>query len=330
MTRKFKKVNYSQIKDKLIDKYGCTCAYCKVNFFDKSALGLDNYYPRSIYPEKIDDEKNYVLACHICNRVKSAKSPISKDGKKNILHPYEDDYTMHMHLEGRGLLVPDTQEGESTIQLLNLNREALCIYRDSNPMSWTVKRSDKEDPKKNYQKTIKYIEDILKLASVATTVEVKEYLFKMLYSNIITAMETYLSSTIDRLLCLNEKLKWQFVEKYNWGTRNFPLCEIRKQYDEIDVCIRSELGELLYHNLGKIKIVYKNTLNIDILPQQEDMGALCKAVVIRHDIVHRNGKSSKKCSSCKIEEKDIRNLIKLVNGMTDNINNQIKDNNYSF
>ncbi len=327
------KFDYRFIRNKLIEKHGCTCGYCKAKFFDEKALALDSYYPRSTYPEKQNDEENYVLACHICNAIKSNKLPISVDGgKKNILHPYKDDYSVHMHLGDSGLLVPDTEEGASTIDILKLNREALCQYRRSNPMTWNTLWSEIENPKDNYQTSIKYVEDILKLAVQNKDANVKEYLFRMLYGNVITAMETYLSSTIIQLLRNNEQLKWQFVEKFDWGPESFSLNKIKKEYEEIDIRIITKLGELLYHNLSAITNIYKKTLNIDVFSKKEDMSTLCKAVVIRHDIVHRNGRTpidkKKRSSKHIIGELEIRELIKAVNKMTKNIQQQIKENNY--
>ena len=42
----------------------------------------------------------------------------------------------------------------------------------------------------------------------------------------------------------------------------------------------------MYHNLGKLKGIYLDVLNVDL----GDIKQLSSAVNIRHDIVHRNGK----------------------------------------
>lgn len=331
-TKQSQTVDIKLIKEKLIKKHGCTCGYCKAKFFDENFLDLDHFYPRSRYPEKVADVDNYVLSCRYCNIRKSATSPESEKGERQILHPYIDNYSDHMRMDGCGRLIPVTSAGEFTIKMFNLNRETLCQYRLSNPFEWNVEQSEKENPLKNYQTSIAYVENLLMLTKKIDDPKVKQYSLRLLYGNVITAMETYLSSTLVHLIRHNEKIKWQFVEKYDWNQENVQLRNIRKEYNELDTRILTELGELLYHNIPKIKGIYKSTLDIDIFQEEENMAKICKAVSIRHDIVHRNGQSpvsKKNGCCCEIKEDDVRGLIQLVSGLTSNINEQIKIKKYA-
>jgi hypothetical protein len=69
-----------------------------------------------------------------------------------------------------------------------------------------------------------------------------------------------------------------------------PLNEILDNPDVVIVKTRKYLAGLLYHNLAKIGVLYKLALGVDILPDQAQKDRLFKAVLARHDIVHRNGK----------------------------------------
>ena len=56
--------------------------------------------------------------------------------------------------------------------------------------------------------------------------------------------------------------------------------------DSIKDKVKKTLNGLLYHNLPKIREIYKQVLDVEF----GDFGVLNGAIEIRHDIVHRNGK----------------------------------------
>jgi len=53
--------------------YDQLCAYCLLSFPD--SLQIDHYEPQKYAPSKINDPKNLLLACRICNRGKSDYHP---------------------------------------------------------------------------------------------------------------------------------------------------------------------------------------------------------------------------------------------------------------
>lgn len=114
----------------------------------------------------------------------------------------------------------------------------------------------------------------------------KEVLYRLLYANIITRMETFLADTLKSYVLSSEKNIRFFTENYKPFQKELvPLSDIHKRVDNQPSCVRQVLDSLMYHDLPKIKQIYK-VLNVDI----GDIGDLVKAVIIRHDIVHRNGK----------------------------------------
>lgn len=118
-------------------------------------------------------------------------------------------------------------------------------------------------------------------------IDVKDKLYKMLYAKAITNLETYLGDTLKKYVLGKEEYLRLFVEKYKpYKEEALPLCEIYHRLDKIKERVKQTLNELMYHNLGKLKGIYLDVLNVDL----GDIKQLSSAVNIRHDIVHRNGK----------------------------------------
>ena len=96
------------------------------------------------------------------------------------------------------------------------------------------------------------------------------------------------------------------------------LSSLYDTIDGIDGIITKTLRDIIYHNLPKVKGIYKDVLDIDL----GEIGVLCKCVNTRHDIVHRNGKT-KSGDIISIERKDIEELAKAVSDMIENVESQI-------
>ena len=95
-----------------------------------------------------------------------------------------------------------------------------------------------------------------------------------------------MADTLKSYVLSSEKNTRFFTENYKPFKKELvSLSDIYKRVDNQPSCVRQVLDSLMYHDLPKIKQIYK-VLNIDI----GDIGDLAKAVIIRHDIVHRNGK----------------------------------------
>lgn len=61
-----------------------------------------------------------------------------------------------------------------------------------------------------------------------------------------------------------------------------------KAAEEIEQRAKSYLVDVVWHNLGRVKPMYQAVLGVEF---NNEMGDLVKAVLKRHDIVHRNGKT---------------------------------------
>lgn len=151
--------------------------------------------------------------------------------------------------------------------------------------------------------------------------DLKKYLHRMYFANVITAFETYLADTF--IAAINEKkeLLERFVEtNTDFQHEKFPLSELFKRSREIEKRTTLYLRNLVWHNLGRIMPMYKATLDVTF---PSDLDAVHKAIVDRHDIVHRNGKSPDGREGS-WGEKDIRELMKAITAVVKELERQLK------
>jgi hypothetical protein len=113
---------------------------------------------------------------------------------------------------------------------------------------------------------------------------------RMVFAQQVAALEAYLSdslinattrddATIKRLLATDKDL---VKEKYS-------LTEIAANPDFVRTRVRLYLQSLSYHNLAKVEMLYRNSLDIELFPSSSDRSRLYTAIAYRHDCVHRNG-----------------------------------------
>jgi hypothetical protein len=73
---------------------------------------------------------------------------------------------------------------------------------------------------------------------------------------------------------------------------------------------------MMYHNLEKIRKIYKNTFEIKIW----DITNLEEIILIRHDLVHRNWKNTES-----IDSKTLLELCEKVSKFVENIEEQFNN-----
>lgn len=116
--------------------------------------------------------------------------------------------------------------------------------------------------------------------------DVKQYMYKLLYANVITMMEAYLAETLRKEVLKNEETMRKFTETYlPYRAEAITLSDVFNKKDSMSNIIRETLKGLMYHNLPKIRPIFKAALDIDL----GNISDLYRGVIIRHDLVHRNG-----------------------------------------
>lgn len=153
--------------------------------------------------------------------------------------------------------------------------------------------------------------------------ELEEPLNRMLYANIITAMESYLSDAFIKIVLSNEERFRKFVETTKeFQNQKISLSDIFVKMDGLEGEVTDYLAALSFHNLAKVGALYKASLNVEF--SKDSTRRIHKAIAIRHDIVHRNGKNNNDGNYHKIGHDDIKSLAAEVNRFLREIDKQLR------
>lgn len=151
--------------------------------------------------------------------------------------------------------------------------------------------------------------DIRSLLQTEVSRPVKSCFFRLLYVNAITAMETYLSDAFINSVVPEPALMRRFVENSpEFKAEKISLSQIFKAADEIEAQVKSHLADVVWHNLSRVKPMYRDVLGVGF---PDDIGDLMRAILKRHDIVHRNGKT-KTGDEIPVTKEDVTTLIEEI------------------
>ncbi|MEB8610292.1 HEPN/Toprim-associated domain-containing protein [Cronobacter sakazakii] len=140
-------------------------------------------------------------------------------------------------------------------------------------------------PFRNFRQSL---DDLAGLSSLKPDDQVLQ---RMCFSSIITAMEAYLSDIMKREVLQNEAIKRRFVEKYSkFEKEKLSVPQLYHFLDSLDERISEELDNTSFHNIQTAKNMFRDVLLIDF--PEAVVPDLSRAVIKRHDIVHRNGKNT--------------------------------------
>ncbi len=164
--------------------------------------------------------------------------------------------------------------------------------------------------------------DIEKLLKTKVDDSVSSVFRRMLYVNVITALETYLSDAFINTVANRPELMRRFIETTpEFQAEKVPLSEVFKAVEQIERKARSYLIDVVWHHLDRIKPMYRATLGIEFPPEA---GPIFRAILARHDIVHRNGKK-KDGKEILIAPKEITDLISEVEKFVQHIDTQLAE-----
>jgi uncharacterized protein YqgV (UPF0045/DUF77 family)/transcription elongation factor Elf1 len=150
--------------------------------------------------------------------------------------------------------------------------------------------------------------------------ELQKTLQRQLFSSAITCLEDYLSSTLINEVLNNEENFKRFVRTFHGiRDRKFNLSEIYEKMSQLEDIVKKELIDVIYHDLPKVKGMYKDTLEIEL----PDISELMKIIQKRHDMVHRNGKD-KEGNQVEINKDIITDTINTVYDFVKEIDFKLK------
>lgn len=238
-------------------------------------------------------------------------------------NPYDKEDDKYIYLWGGPHDASDVLQEEfegivphGVIQELVTELEGRCVEWSSVPSyeeydDETIEYVRSSDP---FLTFLSGIETIKELATLSVPNQLEQSLFKLLYVNTIAAMETYLS---DRFIAsiLSDKLAFRkYVESEPaFKDAKIRIGEIFIEMEQLEERVKTHLKELIWHKLHIAKVMYKSAFNVEFHEYHKKMYA---PIIIRHDIVHRNGKT-KEGNSVVVEKGD---LVLMIDGIVEFIN----------
>ena len=144
---------------------------------------------------------------------------------------------------------------------------------------------------------------------------------RQIFTGVIASMETYLSDAFINTTLNSKEFTQKFVATFHdFKERPIPLNELFVYHEKINTICKQALLDIIYHNLPKVKGMYRDTLNIDL----GDISIAYKGVLTRHDLVHRNGKT-KEGAEVIIDKATIDKLLADIKSFVDKIDQQINN-----
>lgn len=170
---------------------------------------------------------------------------------------------------------------------------------------------------------VENLEKVNALLDLEVDEQLRQHHLRLLHINVITALESFLSDGFITTVMSDPALIRKFVETNpDFTKQKFPLSELFQKTDVIEDEVKRYLRSLLWHNLEKIKPMYKKTLDIEF---PENLGDLHRAILTRHDLVHRNGKT-KDDKEIPLNRSHVSDLIELVRTFGEHVDGQFESN----
>lgn len=162
------------------------------------------------------------------------------------------------------------------------------------------------------------LHDIRQLAD--SRVDSAACLFRLLYINVITILETYLSDAFTNTVLNDPGLLRKFIENApNFQKEKINLSDIYRAVDNAEEKARNYLRQIIWHHLFRVRPMYRGVLNVNF----PEAPPIFRAVEIRHDLVHRNGKT-KDGEAIPIDKGHVLSLADEVEKFVEQIDGQLQ------
>ncbi|EMS95904.1 hypothetical protein H009_19774 [Agrobacterium tumefaciens str. Cherry 2E-2-2] len=149
---------------------------------------------------------------------------------------------------------------------------------------------------------------------------------RMIFSHQITAMEAYLADRLINEIDADAGAFQRLLEQdEDLAKEKFTLVDISKDPALVQNKVREHLRAIQYHNLAKVDVLYNIALGFRILNLAKEKPSLFKAVMLRHDCVHRNG-FDKKGKELKVFTKAfVQDTADLIKSFVESIEHAIRE-----
>lgn len=149
--------------------------------------------------------------------------------------------------------------------------------------------------------------------------ELQQTLQQMVFVQVITILETFLSDTFIHKVVPDATLLRKLVESENsFKMQQVPVSSVFAVREGIGERVKVYLTGIVWHNLTKVSKLYKRVLNV----QFSELDKIVEAIDLRHDCVHRNGKT-KDGEPVNVTKDTVFELIKEVLSLVQAIDTQL-------
>lgn len=149
----------------------------------------------------------------------------------------------------------------------------------------------------------------------------KKTLKRHLYVGAIACLETYLSDAFINTVLSNQNYLNSFFTSFkDFKYQKLGMNEVIDVANKAEEIAKKAMLEVIYHNLPKVSKMYEGTLNI-VFP---NFSEIYKAVLIRHDLVHRNGRT-KEGKEINIDNMMVDDIISKVEKFISEIDQKLKE-----
>jgi len=127
--------SYSEYYTEIAEDCQYRCVYCDVVAEEIGGEGmqLDHFKPQKHFPQLDSNPENLVLACAVCNRLKSDWWPgitcDTKNGTCGFIDPFITNKNQYFLVNTNGQIIPKTHPSKYLIELLSLNRVTRVTIR---------------------------------------------------------------------------------------------------------------------------------------------------------------------------------------------------------
>jgi hypothetical protein len=169
------------------------------------------------------------------------------------------------------------------------------------------------------------IERLLQILNV----EINKYIVdqslnRLIYSGIITSLETYLNEVLISIVFSSECTLEKFVNEYEpYKKEQLSLNEIFLKFNYLENKVRKDLNNLIYHNIPKIIRIF-NIFDFE-LDKFSNIKNLVAGIQKRHSLIHRSGVDENDGSYLEVSKEEIILLIKETNSFVNYINQKVEE-----
>jgi len=177
---------------------------------------------------------------------------------------------------------------------------------------------------KEFNRAIKDLRQLNKL--IVDDENLQQVLLRQIYIGAIGTLEVFLADCFINITIDKPKYLKQFVQTNpELKNRKFEIQDIYQVYDKIIQITKEVMYDTIYHNLSKVREMFRTTFSMKF----PDISEALKAVHKRHDLVHRNGKG-KSGEKITITANEVSQTISMIELLVENIKKELQNANVDF